>query len=197
VKAAAERGAFEEELMSAPRWAMRSAPATWLLVAVCVVTPAGPASGLEPTGSATGGRPQVKLPPASLKLLPLEVRLRRIAAGVGVPADDAVFDAARAQRLALGAHDFVNGTAPDLQWNSQRMAVWTAVILPVCRDSRVRTYLGDWRQGGVARFAEGAFGRASTADDLADLAAVLALAGDDGWVATCLALASSAEVLLQ
>jgi hypothetical protein len=148
-------------------------------------------------GPETADRPKVTLPSAPVKLLPFDVRVRRTAAATGVPVDDAVFDAARAQRLALGAHDFTNGTAPDLQWNAQRMATWIAAMLPVCRDPRVRSYLGDWRQGGVAKFVQGAFGRASTDDDLADLSAALAVSGDDGWVATCLSLVSSAEMVLQ
>jgi hypothetical protein len=183
--------------MSTPRWAIPAASAAFLLVAGCGVEPADPATRLERSGAVAGGRPEVTLPPASLKLLPFDVRLRRIAAAVGVPVGDAVFDAARAQRLALGAHDFVNGSAPDLQWNSQRMASWITAMLPVCKDARVRTHLGDWRQGGVGKFVESAFGRASTPDDLGDLAPPLAISGDDGWVATCLALVSSAEVLLQ
>lgn len=151
----------------------------------------------RPQVTATVARPQVTLPPAALKLLPFDVRLRRVAAAVGVAVDDPVFDAARAQRLALGAHDFLNGTAPDLRWNSQRMAAWTTVMLPVCRDARARSHLGEWKQGGVQKFVEAAFGRASTDDDLADLTAALAITGDDGWVATCLSLVSAAEVLLQ
>lgn len=142
-------------------------------------------------------RPNVTLPPAPVKLLPFDARLRRVAAAVGVPVDDRVFDGAREQRLALGAHDFVNGTAPDLQWNAQRMATWITAMLPVCRDARVRSYVGDWKQGGLDKFVQGAFGRASTADDLADLSAALAISGDDGWVAACLSLVTSAEMVLQ
>lgn len=142
-------------------------------------------------------RQKVTLPLAPLKLLPFDVRLRRTAVAVGIPENDPVFDGARGQRLALGAHDFANGTAPDLQWNSQRMSGWIAAMLPVCRDTRVRTRFGTWKQGGVDMFAQSAFGRASTDDDLSDLSAVLAVTGDDGWVATCLALVSSAEMVLQ
>jgi hypothetical protein len=175
---------------------MRSAPLLALLLAGCGSEPdaAGPLTQRAPERVA---RPQVRLPLAPLKLLPFDVRLQRIAPAVGLAASDRVFDAARAERLALGAHDFVNGTVPDLHWNSQRMATWIAVMVPVCRDSRVRAYLGDWKQGGVEKFMAGALGRASTADDLADLSAALAVSGDDGWIATCLTLVSSAEVLLQ
>jgi hypothetical protein len=160
-------------------------------------------SGGGSGGSGGGGpeqmieRPSVTLPSAHLKLLPFDVRLRRVADAVGVPLDDKVFDTAQKNRLALGAHDFANGTAPDLIWNSQRMATWMEAMLPVCRDTRVRSKLGDWKQGGVEKFVQAALGRASTADDLDALSSALAVTGDDGWVLTCVTLASSAEVLLQ
>jgi hypothetical protein len=170
---------------------------TLLLLAGCAGGAPDPVAPVEQRSALVVARPEVTLPPAPVKLLPLDVRLRRVAAGVGVPVTDAVFDAARKQRLALGGHDFVNRTAPDLQWNSQRMSTWITVMLPVCKDTRVRSNLGDWAQGGVDKFAQGALGRPSTADDLSDLSATRAISGDDGWVATCLALVSSAEVLLQ
>jgi hypothetical protein len=168
-----------------------------LLVTGCVEAEPNPTPPLKQSASAVIARPQVTLPLPPLKLLPFEVRLARIAAALGLPASDRAFDAARAERLALGAHDFVNGTVPDLHWNSQRMAAWVQAMLPVCRDARVRAYLGDWKQGGLEKFVTGAFGRAATPDDLTDLSAGLAVSGDDGWVTTCLALVSSAEVLLQ
>lgn len=142
-------------------------------------------------------RPVVVLPTAQVKLLPFDVRLRRIADGVGIAVSDKVFDTARASKFALGAHDFANGTSPDLSWNTQRMSVWIEAMLPVCRDSRVKTKLGDWKQGGVDKFIQSAFGRAAVAGDTDDLAPVLAISGDDGWLLGCLALVSSAEVLLQ
>jgi hypothetical protein len=158
--------------------------------------PSDPSNPSNPSSEAVD-RPTVTLPPTPLKLLPFDVRLRRVADAVGVPVNDKVFDAARGERLALGAHDFANGTVPDATWNSQRMATWMTAMLPVCRDTRVRTYLGDWKKGGVEKFVQGAFGRAYAANDLDDLSAVTALTGDDGWVVTCLSLVSSAEVLLQ
>lgn len=142
-------------------------------------------------------RPTVTLPAAGLKLLPFEVRLSRTAAAVGLSPSDPVFDAVRAERLALGAHDFANGVSPDLTWNAQRMATWAQVMLPVCNDSRVRANLGAWETGGVEKFASAGWGRASTAEDLSDLSGTLALTGDEGWVSTCLALTSSTELLVQ
>lgn len=178
----------------------------WLLFSGCMgmasdfQTMPGPGGG----GGAGGGgsleevdRPTVTLPLSPLKLLPFDVRLRRTATAVGVPMEDPVFDTARSQRLALGGHDFANGSAPDLEWNSQRMYAWVAAMLPVCRDARLRSYFGTWKEGGVEKFTQGAFGRASTADDLDDLSGTLAVSGDNGWVATCLSLTSSAELLLQ
>lgn len=182
---------------------MKSALSTLLVFAGCVgtvselpVAPPGPVEPVEPA-PVTVERPKVVLPPAQLKLLPFDVRLSRTAAAVGLPVGDALFDAARAQRLALGAHDFSNGTSPDLSWNAQRMATWVEVMLPVCKDTRVRSQLGAFEQGGIEKFATAGWGRPATADDLADLSATLAVPGDDGWVATCLALVSSTELLVQ
>lgn len=181
-----------------PSYAALRAPALcWLVLASCTGVAPEPVTPVETRAAAVVERPRVTLPPAALKLLPFDVRLARVAAAVNLQPGDAVFDAARAQRLALGGHDFVNRTAPDLQWNAQRMATWVTVMLPVCKDARVRAHLGDWARGGVGKFAEGALGRAASADDLADLAPALALPGDDGWVTACLALVSSAEVVLQ
>lgn len=199
-------------------WVVRLLPLTLLLLAGCIGTasemsrsadqaavggdggqkPPNPTPNPNPNQNPEAvDRPAVTLPLAPLKLLPFDVRLRRVADAVGVPVNDKVFDAAREERLALGAHDFANGTVPDATWNSQRMASWMTAMLPVCRDSRVRTNLGDWKKGGVEKFVQGAFGRAYAANDLEDLSAVTALTGDDGWVVTCLSLVSSAEVLLQ
>lgn len=182
---------------------MRTALFSFLLFSGCVGTVSDAAAPpveprpIEPPAPVVVARPEVVLPAAQLKLLPFEVRLARTAAAVGVPVTDALFNAARTQRLSLGAHDFANGTSPDLSWNAQRMATWVEVMLPVCRDARVRSHLGAWDQGGVEKFAAAGWGRASTAEDLADLSGTLALPGDEGWVSTCLALVSSTELLVQ
>ena len=160
------------------------------------LAPQPPAQPVEPAPIVVE-RPKVVLPAPQLKLLPFDVRLARTAAGVGVPVSDALFDAARAQRLALGAHDFANGTSPDLAWNAQRIATWVEVMLPVCRDTRVRSHLGALDLAGVDRFASEGWGRAATADDVTDLTSTLAVPGDDGWVTSCLALVSSTELLVQ
>ncbi|MBL8949360.1 MAG: hypothetical protein JNK82_01190 [Myxococcaceae bacterium] len=162
-------------------------------------TPSNPSTPVTPVEPEVVivDRPKVTLPPAPLKLLPFETRLARTAAAVGVPVTDALFDAARAKRLDLGAHDFANGTAPDLQWNAQRMSLWVEVMLPVCRDARVRSHLGSLDRAGVQKFAAAGWGRDVADEDLADLATTLAIPGNDGWVASCLVLVSSAELLVQ
>lgn len=157
-------------------------------------TPSSPASPLPPV---VVERPDVTLPAPQLKLLPFDVRLRKVAAAVGVPVADPLFDAVRAQRLQLGGHDFANGVAPDLAWNAQRMALWLEVMVPVCADARVRTHFGEWRAQGLEKFAVEAWGRPVTQADKDDLAPTLAIAGDTGWRATCAALLSSVELLAQ
>jgi hypothetical protein len=139
-------------------------------------------------------RERVVLPPERLTLLPFEVRLKRLATAVELPVSDAVFHGLRARAGDLGAHDFVNGVAPDLSWTAQRMATWVEGILPVCADMRVQARYADWTTA-LPAFSLRAWGRASTNDDLADLAPPMGLTAAQAWRIHCVSLLSSAELL--
>ena len=92
---------------------------------VSAPTPSAPMAAqpaVPPTVLPAPERPEVLLPMERLQLLPFEVRLKRLAAAVELPANDAVFSALRARATDLGAHDFANGVAPDLAWTAGRIA---------------------------------------------------------------------------
>jgi hypothetical protein len=140
-------------------------------------------------------RSSVELPPERLQLLPFDVRLQRVAASVGLPVADPVFDALRSRATDLGAHDFANGVAPDLAWTGRRLSVWIEGLAPVCTDSRVRTRFADWA-ASMPRFALEAWGRPSTPEDVAELVTSGgSLSAADAWRANCLVLLSGVELL--
>jgi hypothetical protein len=139
-------------------------------------------------------RPEVLLPVERLQLLPFEVRMKRLAAAVELPANDTVFSTLRARATDLGAHDFANGVAPDLAWTAGRIATWVEGVLPVCADARVRSRYASWSTS-LDAFALKAWGRASTNDDRADVVPAQGLTDAEAWRATCVSLLSSAELL--
>lgn len=106
----------------------------------------------------------------------------------------------QARRLDLGAHDFGANVAPDLAWSAQRLATWTQALVKVCDDPRMKTRYPDWRGANLERFARAGWGRGATDADARAITAIATEAGTDvnaQWRATCLALLSSAELVLQ
>jgi pyruvate/2-oxoglutarate dehydrogenase complex dihydrolipoamide acyltransferase (E2) component len=156
--------------------------------------PAAPPPASTPTARAFA-------PPAErVALLPLQVRVNRVAAVAGVTPGDPMLADVVARRLDLGAHDFGANVAPDLSWSAQRMSTWTQALFKVCDDPRMRSRYPDWRGANLERFARAAWGRAATTADAEAIAAIAADTGgtaDAQWRATCLALLSSAELVLQ
>jgi hypothetical protein len=136
----------------------------------------------------------VELPPERLKLLPFEVRMKRLAAAVDLPVTDAVFGTLRGRATDLGAHDYANGVAPDLSWTGRRMAVWIEGVVPVCADNRVRNKYPDWA-ASMDDFALRAWGRHATPEDAADVVTPQGLGANETWRANCVALLSSVELL--
>jgi hypothetical protein len=164
---------------------------------VAAPTPSAPMAAapvVPPTILPAPERAQVLLPVERLQLLPFEVRMKRLAAAVELPANDAVFAALRARATDLGAHDFANGVAPDLAWTAGRIATWVEAVLPVCADARVRSRYANWSTS-LGAFALKAWGRAATNDDRAELVPAQGLTDAEAWRATCVSLLSSAELL--
>jgi hypothetical protein len=137
-------------------------------------------------------RSSIELPPERLQLLPFEVRLKRLAAAIELPASDPVFDGLRSRATDLGAHDFANGVAPDLAWTGRRLSVWIEGIAPVCADQRVRARYADWA-ASLDAFALRAWGRPATREDAAEL--VTGLGAAETWRANCVVLLSGVELL--
>lgn len=177
----ASLGGGQAEAVAAPTPSTRSAP-----------TAASPA--VPPTVLPAPERPEVLLPVERLQLLPFEVRVKRLAAAVELPANDAVFSALRARATDLGAHDFANGVAPDLAWTAGRIATWVEAVLPVCADARVRSRYANWSTS-LDAFALKAWGRAATNEDRTDVVPTPGLTDAEAWRATCVSLLSSVELL--
>ena len=167
---------------------------------------AGPGTIAPPVANAPGAvAPPIKprtgrafSPSADrVALLPFHVRLNRLAAVAGLPATDPMFAQLVARKLDLGAHDFGANTAPDLTWSAQRLSTWIQALFPVCDDSRLRARFPDWRTG-LDLFAQAAWGRPSTMEDLQLLDEVAAdEPAANRWRASCLTLLSSLELVAQ
>ena len=133
-----------------------------------------------------------------LNLLPFTMRLRRVAAVLGVSIDNPLLDGMRAARISLGDYDFATGVAPDRAWTPSRMVRWVEVVLPICHADTFTARYGTLPEGLSDLISE-AFGRDATEEDLQDAQEIAATLTDanDAHEATCLAVLSSAEFVLQ
>ncbi len=130
-------------------------------------------------------------------LLPFQVRMNKLSAVTGLPTTDAMFNDLKTRKLDLGAHDFGANVSPDLTWSAQRMSTWVQALFSVCDDARMKTRYPDWRTS-LDTFARAAWGRPSTAEDLALLdAAISDEPTANRWRASCLTLLSSMEMVAQ
>lgn len=134
------------------------------------------------------------------QLLPFSVRMSRLAAVVGVPTTDPVFDLVRKNRTSLGDHDFANGQQPDRLWSSSRMAAWVRSLKPVCSSAAMRTRYPALPKD-LPALIENAFGRPASDDDRANIEAAIADASELSeavrYQTICLAVLSSAEFVVQ
>lgn len=130
------------------------------------------------------------------QLLPFNVRLARLAAVVGVPATDPIFDAVRKNRTSLGDHDFANGQQPDRLWSASRMSLWVRSLKPVCASKAMRDAYPAL-PGSLPLLVENAFGRSINDEDRASVAVADELAEDVRYQTICLAILSSAEFVVQ
>ena len=134
------------------------------------------------------------------QLLPFSVRMSRLAAVVGVPANDPVFALVRKNRTTLGDHDFANGQQPDRLWSASRMAVWVRSLKPVCSSTAMRTRYPAL-PADLPALIENAFGRPASDDDRANVEAAIGDASELSeavrYQTICLAVLSSAEFVVQ
>ena len=161
-------------------------------------------SGGRGPGSLGGGTdepvgPAFELPRDRLLLLPFDVRMNKLAAVVGAPLDDPMFDALWEKRYELGDHDYARGTAPDLGWSASRMTVWLRALRPVCASEAMRARYPSLRDG-LDDFVLAAYGRRATDADLAQYDAAVSGAALDPETernTMCLAMLSAAEMVAQ
>ncbi len=173
-------------------------------------SPLNPTVDLKPKDPTVVVEPGAALPPSRVRtdrafapstdrvaLLPFQVRMNKLSAITGLPTSDAMFAELTKRKLDLGAHDFGANVAPDLTWSAQRMSTWVQALFPVCDDARLKTRYPDWRTS-LDQFSRAAWGRPSTAEDLALLDAVIAEEPTaNRWRASCLMLLSSIELVAQ
>jgi hypothetical protein len=132
-------------------------------------------------------------------LLPIDMRLRRLAGALGLPVDDALFDGVRSARIALGGYDHAQGVLPDGLWIASRMASWVRVLRPICGSAPMRERYPALPEA-LPGLIRAAWGRAAQPQDLADFEEELAastLADADQYEALCLAVFSAAEFVYQ
>jgi len=132
-------------------------------------------------------------------LLPIDMRLRRLAGALGLPVEDSLFDGVRSARIALGGYDHAQGVLPDGLWIASRMASWVRVLRPICSSAAMRERYPALPEA-LPALIRAAWGRPAQAQDLADFEqelAASALAEPDQYEATCLAVFSAAEFVYQ
>lgn len=154
----------------------------------------------EGTADPSDSEPAFSMPDQQPQLLPFWVRLERVAAVVDRPTDDPMFSVLLQNRLALGDYDYASGIKPDRLWSPTRMALWGKSLKPVCGSEAMHTAypeLGTSSKDVVA-LASKAWGRTVAANEI-DLAAASLTALDDTarYEAVCLAVLSSAEMVIQ
>lgn len=150
--------------------------------------------------AATEGTEGFELAIEQPQLLPFNVRIGRVAAVIGLPTTDPVFDLLRKNRTSLGDHDFANGQQPDRLWTASRMSLWVRSLQPICASKAMRDRYPSL-PADLGALIENAFGRPATDEDRAIVTEALASAPELDetirYQTACLALLSSAEFVVQ
>jgi hypothetical protein len=170
----------------------------------------GPAVGSgAPFGNAPNGgaqapaeaprKPAFGIDHSQPALLPLDMRLRRLASAVGIGVDDPLLDPARDARIALGGYDHAQGVLPDGLWIASRLASWVRVLRPICASPAMHERYPDLPEA-LPALIRAAWGRSAQPADLADFEEELAASALDPaarYEAICLAVFSAAEFVYQ
>jgi hypothetical protein len=122
-----------------------------------------------PAGSDEGDQPDpgapFQVPTGEVQLLPFHVRMANLVAVTGVHDDHAMFGQLWAKRFQLGDHDYANGVAPDLDWNSDRMELWVKAIKPICNDPEFQARYPELATDAT-KLVRAAYGRDPTTEEL-------------------------------
>lgn len=162
-------------------------------------SPGGAANGGAPGSDEPAWQPAFGIDHSQPALLPLDMRLRRLADALGVSVDDPLLDAARDARIALGGYDHAQGVLPDGLWIASRVASWVRVLRPICGSDAMRARYPALPDA-LPSLIRAAWGRSAQPEDLADFETELAAAGLDAaaqYEAICLAVFSAAEFVYQ
>ncbi|MBL8744482.1 MAG: hypothetical protein JNK04_25415 [Myxococcales bacterium] len=143
--------------------------------------------------------PAFALPDQQPQLLPFWVRLERVSSVVGVPSSDPMFSLLLENRLGLGDYDYASGVKPDRLWSPGRMSLWAKSLQPVCASEAMHTaYPKLTEPSDAVAMASAAWGRKVDASELGlDAASLAALEEGPRYEAVCLAILSSAELVIQ
>lgn len=143
--------------------------------------------------------PAFALPDQQPQLLPFWVRLERVSAIVGVAPSDPIFETLLQNRLGLGDYDYASGVKPDRLWSPARMSLWAKSLKPVCASEAMHTaYPKLTESSDAVAMASAAWGRTVEASELGLGAASLAALEESArYEAICLAILSSAELVIQ
>ncbi len=143
--------------------------------------------------------PAFALPDQQPQLLPFWVRLERVSVVVGVPSSDPIFETLLQNRLGLSDYDYASGVKPDRLWSPARMSLWAKSLKPVCASEAMHTaYPKLTESSDAVAMASAAWGRKVEASELGlDAASLAALEEGPRYEAVCLAILSSAELVIQ
>lgn len=178
------------------RWlVVASVLATLACTGEGVVEAALPPDTAGPAAEPAAVGPAFVLVRDQVRILPFSIRFQRLAAVVGRPTTDAIFDAVRANRIDLGDHDFANGIRPDPAWTAARISLWASALRPVCATDAVRRRFGSL-PAGLDALVLAAYGRRAVPEDKSAIdEALVGLPMDEvqRHRAVCLAVLSSLE----
>ena len=139
--------------------------------------------------------PPFKVRNTEPELVPFEMRVRRIAAAIGVQTDNPMFATMTKNALKLGDYDYANGALPDGSWNANRIAGWIDSLKPVCASAEMKAKYPALPEN-LPQLVRAAWGHVPSEQDTADFKDALAASGVDTSVAyesTCMAVFTAAE----
>lgn len=155
----------------------------------------GTASSTPSQPTSTPASPPFKVRNTEPELVPFDMRVRRIAAAIGVQTDNPMFAEMTKNSLKLGDYDYANGALPDSSWNANRIAAWVNALKPVCASAEMKAKYPALPEN-LPQLVRAAWGHLPSEQDTADFKDALAASGVDASIAyesTCMAVFTAAE----